>query len=204
MHSLLNKLNLTERFSQQINFILETDKLKQVIRRNFIADGSRRENTAEHSWQIILITLTFSEYAKEKNIDLLRVIKMLTLHDLVEIYAGDVFLFDEQANIGKFENEKLSAEKLFGSLPEDQKHEFISLWLEFEATNTPEALFANAIDRITPFLLNSVNGGQSWTEAGVKAEQALKKLAIIEQGSDEIWELFTQLLEHAKTHQLLL
>ncbi|MCO4294007.1 HD domain-containing protein [Solitalea sp. MAHUQ-68] len=204
MHSLLNNLNLTERLSQQVNFILETDKLKQVIRRNFIADGSRRENTAEHSWQIILITLTFSEYAKEKNIDLLKVIKMLTLHDLVEIYAGDVFLFDEKANVGKFENETQSADQLFGLLPEEQKSEFKALWLEFEATQTPESLFANAIDRITPFLLNSVNGGQSWTEAQVKAEQALKKLAVIEQGSDEIWNLFLQLLEQAKINKLLL
>lgn len=93
MHALTKDLNITDRLSQQLHFILETDKLKQVIRRNFIADASRRENTAEHSWQIILITLTFSEYAKEKNMDLLRVIKMLTVHDLVEIYAGDVFLF---------------------------------------------------------------------------------------------------------------
>lgn len=203
MHALTKDLNITDRLSQQLHFILETDKLKQVIRRNFIADASRRENTAEHSWQIILITLTFSEYAKEKNIDLLRVIKMLTVHDLVEIYAGDVFLFDEQANVDKYDNETLSAEKIFGILPPDQKEEFISLWTEFEHRSTQEAVFANTIDRIAPFLLNSVNGGQSWTEAGVKVEQAMRRLNIIEQGSDELWNLFLQLVEVAKNKSLL-
>ncbi|UKJ08844.1 HD domain-containing protein [Solitalea lacus] len=203
MHQLINDLQVNGRLAQQLNFILETDKLKQVIRRNFIADGSRRENTAEHSWQIILITLLFADYAKERDIDLLKVIKMLTLHDLVEIYSGDVFLFDEKANIGKFENEKISAEQLFGLLPSEQKEEFSALWLEFEAGNTKESVFANTIDRITPFLLNSVNGGQSWTEAGVKAEQAMRKLNIIEQGSTELWDLFLQLVERAKNNQLL-
>ncbi|AFD05669.1 HD domain-containing protein [Solitalea canadensis] len=203
MHALTKDLNITDRLSQQLHFILETDKLKQVIRRNFIADASRRENTAEHSWQIILITLTFSEYAKEKNMDLLRVIKMLTVHDLVEIYAGDVFLFDEQANVGKYDNETLSAERIFGILPADQKEEFISLWTEFEHRSTQEAIFANTIDRITPFLLNSVNGGQSWTEAGVRVEQALNRLNIIEQGSDDLWDLFLQLIEVAKNKSLL-
>ncbi|SMO65018.1 HD domain-containing protein [Solitalea koreensis] len=203
MHPLTQELDIPTRLAQQVSFILEVDKLKQVIRRNFIADGSRRENTAEHSWHIILICLTFSEYANDKNIDLLKVIKMLTLHDLVEIYAGDVFIFDEIANIGKFETETNSAEQLFSILPKDQKQKFLSLWLEFEEAATQDAIFANTIDRMAPFLLNSVNNGQSWTEAGVKVEQVFKKLSVIEKGSDELWKLFNQLVVLAKEKQLL-
>lgn len=111
--------------------------------------------------------------------------------------------FDEQANVGKYDNETLSAERIFGILPADQKEEFISLWTEFEHRSTQEAIFANTIDRITPFLLNSVNGGQSWTEAGVRVEQALNRLNIIEQGSDDLWDLFLQLIEVAKNKSLL-
>lgn len=203
MHPIIQELDISARLAQQVSFIIEIDKLKQIIRRNFIADGSRRENTAEHSWHIVLICLTFSEYAKSKNIDLLRVIKMLTVHDLVEIYAGDVFIFDDKANEGKFENEKLAAEKLFGILPQDQNQEFLSLWLEFEEAKTYESIFANTIDRIAPFLLNSVNGAISWTEAEVRVEQVLIKLNIIEKGSDEIWDLFNQLVVIAKTKKLL-
>ncbi|WP_292009908.1 HD domain-containing protein [Chryseobacterium sp.] len=181
---------------KEIDFILAVDALKNVQRRNYNADDSRRENTAEHSWQIIILAQILFPYAKNKEqIDLLRVIRMLSIHDLVEIEAGDTFLFDEKAMIGKFERERQSARNIFGILDEPLRSEFFDLWIEFEEEKTPDAVFACAIDRIMPFILNSYTSGKSWTEAGVTEGQIRNMLEnAISRASDEMGEAFQHLL----------
>jgi putative hydrolase of HD superfamily len=182
---------------KEIQFILAVDALKNVNRRNYNADDSRRENTAEHSWQIIILAQILFPYAKNKEkIDLLRVIRMLSIHDLVEIHAGDTFLFDEEKMQGKFEREKIAAKKIFGILEETQASEFYNLWIEFEEENTPDAIFACAVDRIMPFILNANTSAKSWTEAGVKESQVRNMLEnAIKRASVEMGEVFNVLLQ---------
>lgn len=185
------------KLQNEIDFILAVDALKNVNRRNYNADDSRRENTAEHSWQIVLLAQILYPYAKQKDkIDLLRVIRMLSIHDLVEIYAGDTFIFDEALMEGKFEREKVAARKIFGILNNDMAEEFYQLWLEFEEELTADAQFACSIDRIMPFLLNSYTEAKSWTEAGVTANQAKKIIEeAVKRSSEEMGEVFDILLE---------
>ena len=157
---------------KEIQFILALDALKKVDRRNFNLDDSRRENTAEHSWQIVVFAQVLLPYAKNKDqIDLLRVIRMLSIHDVVEIEAGDTFIFDETAMTGKYERELQAAKNTFGILDEPLSSDFLNLWMEFEAEETPDAIFACAVDRIMPFLLNVYGSAKSWTEADVKVNQ---------------------------------
>ena len=184
------------KIQKEIDFILAIDALKNVQRRNYNADDSRRENTAEHSWQIIILAQILFPYAKNRaDIDLLRVMRMLSIHDLVEIEAGDTFLFDEAAMVGKFEREKLSAQNIFGILDEPIRSEFFNLWLEFEEEETPDAIFACAIDRIMPFILNSHTSGKSWTEAAVTEKQVRTMLEnAISRASDEMGEAFQFLM----------
>lgn len=184
------------KIQKEIDFIVTIDALKNVQRRNYNADDSRRENTAEHSWQIIILAQILFPYAKNRaDIDLLRVIRMLSVHDLVEIEAGDTFLFDEAAMVGKFEREKLSAQNIFGILDDPIRSEFFNLWLEFEEEQTPDAIFACAIDRIMPFILNSHTSGKSWTEAAVTEKQVRNMLEnAISRASDEMGEAFQFLM----------
>lgn len=184
------------KIQKEIDFILAIDALKNVQRRNYNADDSRRENTAEHSWQIIILAQILFPYAKNRaDIDLLRVIRMLSIHDLVEIEAGDTFLFDEAAMVGKFAREKRSAQNIFGILDEPIRSEFFNLWLEFEEEQTPDAIFACAIDRIMPFILNSHTSGKSWTEAAVTEKQVRNMLEnAISRASDEMGEAFQFLM----------
>jgi putative hydrolase of HD superfamily len=184
------------KIQKEIDFIVAIDALKNVQRRNYNADDSRRENTAEHSWQIIILAQILFPYAKNRaDIDLLRVIRMLSIHDLVEIEAGDTFLFDEAAMVGKFEREKLSAQNIFGILDDPIRSEFFNFWLEFEEEQTPDAIFACAIDRIMPFILNSHTSGKSWTEAAVTEKQVRNMLEnAISRASDEMGEAFQFLM----------
>ncbi len=184
---------------KEIQFILALDALKGVNRRNFNLDDSRRENTAEHSWQIVVLAQILYPYAKNKEqVDLLRVLRMLSIHDVVEIQAGDTFIFDEEAMVGKYERELKSAQNLFGILDEPLSSEFLNLWIEFEAEETPDAIFACAVDRIMPFLLNTHSKGTSWTEAGVHASQSKKIIGnAVFRASDELGEVFQILLKKA-------
>ncbi|MFC4687800.1 HD family hydrolase [Epilithonimonas pallida] len=184
------------KIQKEIDFILAVDALKNVQRRNYNADDSRRENTAEHSWQIIILAQILFPYAKNNaEIDLLRVIRMLSVHDLVEIDAGDTFLFDEEGMKGKFEREKLAAKKIFGILDQPVAEEFYNLWIEFEEETTPDAIFACAIDRIMPFILNSYTSGKSWTEAAVTERQVRNMLEnAICRASDDMAECFHHLI----------
>ena len=185
------------KIQKEIDFILAVDALKNVQRRNYNADDSRRENTAEHSWQIIILAQILYPYAKNStDINLLRVIRMLSIQELVEIDAGDTFLFDEEGMKGKFEREKLAAKKIFGILDEPLSSEFYNLWIEFEEEETPDAIFACAIDRMMPFILNSYTSGKSWTEAGVTETQVRNMLEnAIGRASDEMGECFQLLMK---------
>lgn len=184
---------------KEINFILALDALKSVNRRNFNLDNSRRENTAEHSWQIVVFAQILFPYAKNKDqIDLLRVIRMLSIHDVVEIEAGDTFIFDENAMTGKYDRELAAAKKTFGILDEPLSSEFLNLWIEFEAEESNDAIFACAVDRIMPFLLNVYGSAESWTEAGIKTNQVENIVGkAVKRASDEMGEAFDILLKKA-------
>lgn len=184
---------------KEIEFILALDALKSVNRRNFNLNNSRRENTAEHSWQIVVFAQILLPYAKNKEqIDLLRVIRMLSIHDVVEIEAGDTFIFDESAMTGKYERELEAAKKTFGVLNEPLSSDFLNLWIEFEAEETPDAIFACAVDRIMPFLLNVYGSGKSWTEAGVKVSQVENIVGTaVKRASKELGDAFDILLNKA-------
>lgn len=187
------------KLEKEIQFILALDALKSIQRRNYILDDSRRENSAEHSWQIMVFAQILYPYAKNREqIDLLRVIRMLSIHDVVEIDAGDTFIFDEQAMIGKYERELASATRIFGILDEPLRSEFLNLWEEFEAEQTPDAIFACAVDRIMPFVLNTHTSAKSWLQAKVSEQQIRKVIEnTVKRASDSMGEAFDVLLQKA-------
>ncbi len=187
------------KLEKEIQFILAVDALKNVNRRNYNADDSRRENTAEHSWQIVLLAQILFPFAKNRDkIDLLRVLRMLSIHDLVEIGAGDTFIFDEEKMKGKFERELQAAKQIFGILNEPLRTDFLELWLEFEAEETNDAIFAVAIDRLMPFILNTHNKGISWTEAQISEQQVRQIIEnAVKRASVEMGEAFDILLKKA-------
>ena len=151
-----------KRLKQQLSFLYEIDKLKTVFRRtNLISEPDRLENSAEHSWHLAFYVMILAEYANAK-VDVTKVIKMVLLHDVVEIDAGDTFCYDQEANSSKADKEQSAAERVFGLLPEDQRTEFLSLWKEFEAGESSDAKFAGSVDRLQPLLHNSLTGGGSW------------------------------------------
>jgi len=193
---------LPERLAQQIGFLLEIDKLKQVYRQNLISDGSRRENDAEHSWHLAVMAVLLGEYVPEP-VDLLKVIKMVLLHDLVEIDAGDVFCYDPGAAVGKEERERKAAERLYALLPEDQGQELKELWAEFEARATAEARFALCLDRLQPLLLNFVTQGGTWRIHNVSAPQVRQRMAPIREVSPELGEAVEQILQEAISRGIL-
>lgn len=175
-----------ERLERQIAFCREIDKEKQVGRQTYLADGSRKENDAEHAWHMAVMTLLLSEYANHE-IDVLRTVSMLLVHDLVEIDAGDTFAYDEEAKKRQRERELKGAERLFGMLPEDQRDRIRALWDEFEAGQTAEARFARTMDNFQPMLLNAASDGKAWSERGVRLEQVEHRNAKTAKGSAELW-----------------
>ncbi len=177
---------LDDRMRSQIEFLLEIDRLKTVIRGNRIADGSRKENTAEHSWHLALFASTLAEYAVG-DVDISRVVQMLLLHDVVEIDAGDTPLFDTAGAADQEALEQQAADRLFGLLPEDQEQRFRSLWEEFEAAATVDAKFAKAVDRLQPILLNHAVGGGTWIDYEVDETRERQMTRKIAEGSPELW-----------------
>ena len=166
----------------------EIDTLKSVLRQTHIADESRRENTAEHSWHIAMAAITLSEYADEP-VDILRVLKMLLVHDIVEIDAGDTFAFDETGYEDKFERETRAANRIFGILPDEQRSEFMTIWQEFEAAETTDAIFAKVIDRVQPLLQNMASGGGSWNDYNVTLAQIDSRVGEkVARGAPELWK----------------
>ena len=183
-----------ERLQQQLDFIVEVDKLKHIFRRTILIDASRRENDAEHSWHLSMCAILLQEYAVEK-IDLCRVLKMVTIHDLIEIYAGDTFAFDIEANKDKAKREELAADKLFSQLPEDQAKEIRSLWEEFDAMNTPDSRYAASLDRIQPFIHNTKTGGHTWIKGCATEAQVLERTAPIKTGTPALWPWILENIE---------
>ena len=178
----------------QLQFLLEADRLKGVLRQSRIIDGSRRENSAEHSWHLGLMSLVLGEYAPAGT-DLSRVTAMVLVHDLVEIDAGDLFVYaGAQAQADQEEAERAAAGRLFGLLPGSQAAGFRALWDEFEERRTPEAKFARALDRLQPMLANYQLGGGTWTQHGVTAGQVLAKVALIEDGSAALGRFARELI----------
>lgn len=177
-----------ERFEKQLNFLVEIDKMKSVLRRTILIDKSRRETDAEHSWHFALMAFVLMEYAKD-NIDINRVIKMALVHDLVEVYAGDTFAYDKKGYEDKEKRELVAADKIFGMLPDDQGSELRALWDEFEAVQTKESKYANAIDRLQPLINNYKTEGHTWHAYGtsVTSEQVYKRMEPIKTAAPEIW-----------------
>jgi len=185
-----------ERLGRQIRFLVETDKLKSVLRRTFVIGARRYENSAEHSWQLPLAALILAEYAPGP-LDLPRVLKMLLVHDIVEIDAGDTFCYDEEGARDKAEREGRAAERIFGLLPADQAAEIHGLWSEFEVGATAEARLANAVDRLMPLLHNYYTQGGSWQEHGITADRVLVRNAPVGEASETLGALVRAIVDDA-------
>ncbi|PIE33407.1 phosphohydrolase [candidate division KSB3 bacterium] len=188
---------MSERLEQQIAFIVEIDKLKHIYRRTFLMDGSRTENDAEHSWHLAVMAMLLVEHAKEEQLDLLHIVKMVLIHDLIEIDAGDTYLYDEQAAQDKAEREQRAADRLFAMLPDEQAREFRALWDEFEEKETPEAKFATSLDRMQPLLHNYHTQGKSWQQHGVTSDRVVQRCSEIEIGSPALWEYAQNLIHQS-------
>lgn len=183
-----------ERLKKQMEFILEVDKVKQIVRQTYLADGSRKEDDAEHSWHMALMAVLLKEYANEE-VDLAKVIPMVLIHDLVEIDAGDTYAYDETGAQTKRDRETKAADRIFGMLPQDQGDWFRELWAEFEAYESADAKFAHMLDNCQPLLLNDASDGKSWTEHGVRKSQIYKRNEHTAEGSGEIWKYMEQLID---------
>ncbi|MCG9622116.1 HD domain-containing protein [Vibrio diabolicus] len=186
-----------ERLEKQLALVIELDKLKSILRRTRVKSAEGRlENSGEHSWHVALMAILMEEHANAP-VDICRVMKMLLIHDVVEIDAGDTFVYDTAASQEQVEKEIRAAERLFGMLPSDQEQELLALWHELEAAQTDDAKYAKALDRLIPMLLNYHNNGQSWKEHGVSREQALTINKRIEFGSVTLWDKAKELIEEA-------
>ncbi|MCR5718027.1 MAG: HD domain-containing protein [Oscillospiraceae bacterium] len=192
-----------QRLEQQLAFLLELDKLKNVYRQTMVLHEDRQENDAEHSFHLALMAAVLAEHAKEP-VNVQHVMQMVLIHDAVEVDAGDTYAYDAAGNADKRERELKAADRIFALLPEDQAAEYRSLWDEFEARETAEAKFANALDRIQPMLLNYKKGGISWIRHGITEEQARNRnCAIVSDGSDTIGALCEEIIEAAKREGML-
>ncbi|MDD3839156.1 MAG: HD domain-containing protein [Clostridia bacterium] len=183
------------RFLRQIEFIAEIDKLKEIYRQNVKINSLERENDAEHSWHMAVMVVLLKEYFIDQDVDILKVIKMVLVHDLVEIDAGDTFCYDEKGNQDKAERENKAAQRIFNILPEDQADELWKLWREFEEMKTPEARFAACMDRFQPFILNSRTEGHTWQKPGVNSRKLLKRVGVLEQNAPVLWEYVNSRIE---------
>ena len=173
------------RFQEQIRFLIEMDKMKNIQRQTYVLSEDRRENDAEHAWHLGLLAMVLHEYANEP-VDLTKVLKTVLIHDVVEIDAGDTYAYDEIGNATKTYREQRAADRLFGLLPADLRDEFRTLWEEFEAGCTPEARFAASLDRIQPLMLNYTKRGKSWQEHGITAEQVRSRMEKVHEGSETL------------------
>ncbi len=176
-----------ERLDQQFDFIREIDQEKTIGRQTYISDASRKENDAEHAWHAAVMTILLSEYANE-NINVLKTVSMILLHDVVEIDAGDTYAYDEIGKKTQRQREERAAERIYGLLPNDQRQKLLALWEEFEEAKTPEAKFAKAMDHLQPMMLNDATNGKSWLEHGVELSQILARNAHTVEGSKKLWD----------------
>jgi putative hydrolase of HD superfamily len=191
-----------DRLAAQIRFILEIDKLKTVLRRTWILDRSRRENSAEHSWHLAIMAVLLAEYGPA-GLDLTRVIKMVLIHDLVEIDAGDTFCYDQTALLDQADRERCAADRLFALLPEDLDAELRGLWEEFDARASPEARFAAALDRLQPVLHNYTTEGGTWREHRVTRAQVVARNQPMSDGAPDLWDYAKSLIDDAVARGLI-
>lgn len=198
----LSQLGHKSRLAEQIAFVLEIDKLKQVFRQTPLIDYSRKENDAEHSWQLAMMALVLSEYAPPE-IEHMRVLKMVLIHDIVEIDAGDSPAYSGVTKADQFARETIAADRLFGLLPQDIADEFRALWDEFEQQKSPDALFARAMDRLQPFLHNYFTSGKMWIEHKIRAGQVRQRMAIVGKSAPQLLELIEDLIMDAVTKGFL-
>ena len=189
------EIGYNNKIEKQLNFIIEIDKVKQIIRKSKLFDGSRFENDAEHSWTICIMALLLKEYSNF-SVNIEKVIIMLLIHDIVEIDAGDTFLYSSSRNDAQ-NKEKIAAERIFGLLENDQKEYFINIWNEFELKETNEAKFAAIFDRLEPLLQNYLTEGYTWKKNNINYDMVIKNNKHIENGSKDIWEFVLILLNKA-------
>lgn len=194
----MNTQTKRERLERKLEFLRDVEKLKTVLRRNYILNGLRRENDAEHSWHLALMAVLFFEDAADSSIDLLRVLKMLLIHDLVEIDAGDTYAFDTAGHLDKADRERKAADRIFGLLPDDLNTELRRLWDEFEAEETPDALFALALDRLQPAIQNYLFQGTVWKENNIRPEQVLSRFEPLRKAIPDLADLAGQMVDDAK------
>lgn len=185
------------RLQRQMTFILEVDKLKQILRQTPITNNSRQENSAEHSWHITLMGILLIEYAGDPQIDVLQIVKMLLIHDLVEIDAGDTFCYDDQAREDQHQRELQAAKRIFNLLPTDQAAQMMALWDEYETRQTINARYANALDRLQPILINYFTGGNAWQRHNVKRHQVFARNSWIKEGAPKLWVYVKKLIDDA-------
>lgn len=185
-----------DKLRNQINFIHEIDKVKYILRKTKLFNSDRNENDAEHSWHLAIMAIILAEYANEP-VDVLKVVKMLLIHDVVKIDAGDVFLYDTVINHTNTDAETEAAKRIFGLLPPEQADDLITIWEEFEAGQTTEAKFARAMDRLEPLLQNISNNGGTWKEFSVSYERVLEKKGVIQHGSEELWAFAEKLINES-------
>lgn len=193
---------MEERLKKQLKFLIEIDQMKTVLRRNLIADGSRQENDAEHSWHMALMAATLSEYANGQ-VDLSRVLQMCLLHDLVEVYAGDTFCYDQAGYADKEKREKDAADLIFGMLPQEQGNAYRSLWEEFDRMDTPDSAFAAAVDRVQPFLLNYCTDGHTWTLGEIDSSMVYERMAPVRHALPALWPVLCSMVEDCIARGLL-
>ena len=183
-----------ERFEKQIDFILEADKEKKILRQTHVTGYERNENDAEHAWHMAMMIYLLKEYANEE-FDVAKAMMMAITHDIVEIDAGDTYAYDENAKATQAEREAKAAERIYGLLPEDQMLELKGLFEEFEACQTPEARFVRAMDNLQPLLLNDANEGRDWRVHNVQKSQVVKRNASTRLGSEEIWKAAMEIVD---------
>jgi putative hydrolases of HD superfamily len=187
---------MPDRLKQQLEFLIEIDKMKQIFRKTRLYDHTRYENDAEHGWHMAMMALILAEHSNDRTINIGKVLKMALIHDIVEIDAGDTFLYaPNQEN--KHEVEAAAAKRIFGLLPDDQRDEFIALWEEFEARETGEAMYARAIDRLGPVMQNLLDNGHAWKSHGITSDRVFAVNSIIDDGSHDIWALVRKLIDNA-------
>ena len=186
----------------QIEFIREIDKLKYIFRKTKLINSDRPENDAEHSWHLAMMAIVLAGHANEP-IDLEKVMKMVLIHDIVEIDSGDVFVYDTTKSHDNFDEELKAARRIFGILPKEQAEEFLNIWIEFEEMKTPESKFARALDRLEPLLQNASNNGGTWREFDVKYDKVIEKKKAIKDGSEELWKFAENLIDESVEKDIL-
>ena len=178
---------MDERLKRQLDFALEIDKEKNILRQTHLSEHGRRENDAEHAWHMAIMAYLFIEHSNE-SVDIAKVMLMCLIHDIVEIDAGDTYAYDEEGKKTQAARERKAADRIYGMLPEEQGKKMYDLWLEFEAQETPEAKFARTMDNIQPMMLNAATDGKAWVEHSVQLSQILGRNAHTAEGSETLWE----------------